>query len=150
MVIDKLENFEHYVSLNPLFAVVADYLKAHDLNQLEVGKISIQGDEVRLNMAETKPKTKADAKLEAHRDYIDIQIPLSGVEVMGYTPTVDCQPQDAVYNEAKDILFYEGLAESYIDVKPGMFAIFFPEDGHAPGVTPTGVKKAIFKVKVKA
>ena len=148
MVIDKMENFGKYVALNPLFDIVADYLKTNDLNALEVGKYTIQGDELRLNIAQTKPKSKEEAKLEAHRDYIDIQIPLSDVEGMGYTPTCDCLPRDAAYNAEKDILFYQGLAESYIDVKPGMFAIFFPEDGHAPGVTPTGVKKAIFKVKV--
>ena len=47
----------------------------------------------------------------------------------------------------KDITFFEGLAETYVTVKPGMFAIFFPQDGHAPGVTPEGVKKVIVKVK---
>ena len=48
----------------------------------------------------------------------------------------------------KDISFYHGLAESYIPVKPGMFAIFFPQDAHAPGVSPDGVKKVIVKVLV--
>lgn len=148
MVIDKLENFEQYVALNPLFAVVARYLKEHDLHQMEAGKTPIQGDEVILNIAVTKPKGKEQAKLEAHRDYIDVQVPLSDTEVMGYTPTADCQPQDAPFDAENDIIFYEGLAENYLEVKPGLFTIFFPEDGHAPGVSPTGLKKAIFKVKV--
>ena len=148
MVIDKLENFEHYVALHPLFAVVARYLKEHDLHQMETGKQMIQGEELFLNLVAAKPKSKEQAKLEAHRDYIDIQLPLSDSEVMGYTPTADCQPQDAPFDVENDIIFYEGLAESYIEVKPGMFAIFFPEDGHAPAITPTGLKKAIFKVKV--
>lgn len=149
MVIDKLENIEQYVALNPLFAVVARYLKEHDLHQMEAGKTPIQGDEVILNIAVTKPKGKEQAKLEAHRDYIDVQIPLSDTEVMGYTPTADCLPQDAPFDAENDIIFYEGLAENYLEVKPGLFTIFFPEDGHAPAVTPTGVKKAIFKVKVR-
>lgn len=54
---------------------------------------------------------------------------------------------DAPYNAEKDITFFEGLAETYITVKPGMFAIFFPQDGHAPGISPDGVKKVIVKVK---
>ena len=78
---------------------------------------------------------------------IDIQIPLSGTEIMGYTAAKDCIPADAPYNAEKDITFFEGLAETYITVKPGMFAIFFPQDGHAPGITPEGVKKVIVKVK---
>ena len=51
------------------------------------------------------------------------------------------------YSAEKDITFFEGLAETYIAVKPGMFAIFFPQDGHAPGISPDGVKKVIVKVK---
>ena len=54
----------------------------------------------------TKPKTKEDAKLETHRDFIDIQIPLSGTEIMGYTAAKDCVPADAPYNAEKDITFF--------------------------------------------
>ena len=42
MIIDKLENLGKYVSLNPLFADVVDFLKDHDLNSMEVGKYPIK------------------------------------------------------------------------------------------------------------
>lgn len=147
MVIDKLENIEKYASLNPLFAQAIEFLKSHDLMNLEIGKTELKGKDLLVNVAQTNPKTKEQAKLETHRDFIDIQIPLSGTEIMGYTPASCCQPADAPYNTEKDITFFEGPAESYIEVKPGMFAIFFPQDGHAPGITPDGVKKVIVKVK---
>jgi len=147
MVVDTLENLEKYASLNPLFAQAIEYLKSTDLNAIEAGnKVELKGKDLVVNFAQTKPKTKEEAKLETHNKFIDIQIPLSGVEVMGYTPGKDCVPADAAYNAEKDITFFEGLAESYIAVKPGMFAIFFPQDGHAPGITETGVKKVIVKV----
>ncbi|EJX07370.1 hypothetical protein EVA_04526 [gut metagenome] len=114
---------------------------------MEVGKTELNGKDLLVNVAQTKPKTQDQAKLETHRDFIDIQIPVSGTELMGYTPADACQPTDAPYNTEKDITFFEGRAESYIEVKPGMFAIFFPQDGHAPGITPDGVKKVILKVK---
>lgn len=147
MVIDRLENIEKYVSLNHLFAQAIDFLKKNDLNALEVGKTELIEEELIVNVAQTKPKTKEEAKLETHIEFIDIQVPLSGTETMGYTPAKDCMPANAPYNAEKDITFFEGLAESYIDIKPGMFAIFFPQDGHAPGITPDGVKKVIIKVK---
>lgn len=147
MVIDRLENLEKYASLNPLFAQAIDFLKSNDLNALEIGKIELIGKDLYVNVAQTKPKAKEEAKLEAHIDFIDIQVPLTGTEIMGYTPVKDCGPADAPYNAEKDIIFFEGLAESYIAVNPGMFAIFFPQDGHAPGITPDGVKKVIVKVK---
>ena len=144
MVLDTLDNLEKYASLNPLFAQAIDYLKNTDLNALEVGKVKLQGDDLVVNVAQTSPKGKEAAKLETHNKLIDIQIPLSGNEVMGYT--AGSALPAAEYNAEKDITFFEGLAESYFTVKPGMFAIFFPQDGHAPGITETGVKKIIVKV----
>lgn len=146
MIVDKIENLDKYISLNPLFPQAIEFLKSHDLSVMEVGKTALKGDDLVVNIQQTAPKNKEQAKLETHNKFIDIQIPLSGVEVMGYTPAKDCLPADAVYDQEKDITFFEGLAESYIPVQPGMFAIFFPQDGHAPGVSETGVKKVVVKV----
>ena len=145
MVVDKLENMEKYVSLNPLFADALAFLKATDLNAHELGKMTLKEGELTVNFSQTRPKTKEEAKLETHNNFIDIQIPLSGVELMGYMPRTDLPEEE--YNAEKDITFYKGLSPDYLTVKPGMFAIFFPEDAHAPGVTPDGVKKIIIKVK---
>lgn len=146
MVVDRIENLDKYASLNPLFAKAIEYLKSTDLKAQELGKVKLQGDDLVVNFAQTQPKTKEEAKLETHDQFIDIQLPLSGVEVMGYTPRQDLP--EAPYDADKDISFYQGLAESYIPVKPGMFAIFFPQDAHAPGVSSDGVKKVIVKVLV--
>lgn len=146
MVVDKLENLEKYVSLNPLFAQAVKFLKSTDLDAHEIGKITLKEGELMVNFSQTRPKTKEEAKLETHNQFIDIQIPLSGVEVMGYTPRTDLPEEE--YNAEKDITFYKGLAKDYLTITPGMFAIFFPQDGHAPGVTSDGVKKVIVKVRV--
>lgn len=148
MVIDTLDNLENYASLNPLFTQAIEYLKSVDLNSLEIGKVILKENDLTVAISQTSPKTKEAAKLETHRDFIDIQIPLSGEEMMGYTPAKQCQPANAPYNAEKDITFFEGLAEEYITFKPGMFAIFFPQDGHAPGISATGLKKIVVKVRV--
>ncbi len=147
MIIDKLEHIGNYVSLNPLFAQAVEFLQQHDLQTLEPGKTELKGKDLLVNVTQTRPKTAEEARLETHRDFIDIQIPVSGPEIMGYTPAAGCLPADAPYQAEKDITFYEGKAQSYVRVEPGMFAIFFPQDGHAPGITPDGVKKVIVKVK---
>lgn len=147
MVVDTLENLEKYASLSPLFAQAIAFVRAHDLNAMEVGKTELKGKELVLNIAQTAPKTKEQAKLETHNKFIDIQIPLSGTEIMGYTAGKECHPANAPYSAENDITFFDGPAESYIPVKPGMFAIFFPQDGHAPGISPDGVRKVIIKVR---
>ena len=146
MIVDKLENIEKYVSLNPLFVQAVEFLKSTDLDAHEIGKFVLKENELMVNFAQARPKTMEEAKLETHNDFIDIQIPLSGVEVMGYTPREELPEEE--YNAEKDITFYKGLANDYLTIKPGMFAIFFPQDGHAPGITPEGVKKVIVKVRV--
>ena len=109
MILDTLDNLEKYASLNPLFAQAIEYLKNTDLNALEIGKVKLQGDDLVVNIAQTSPKNKEAAKLETHNKFIDIQIPLSGNEVMGYTAGNDLPT--AEYNAEKDITFFEGLAD---------------------------------------
>ena len=145
MVIDTLENLDKYVSLNPLFKDVLDFIKSNDLNSLEIGKHEIKGSDLFVNVQVAKGKTKEVAVLETHKKMIDIQIPLSAEETYGYTPL--CDLPDAEYNNEKDITKYEGMADTYVTCKPGEFAIFFPQDGHAPCISDAAeIKKAIFKV----
>ena len=145
MVIDNLKNMRDYEALHPLFAKAFDYIEQTDLNALEPGKIVLIENELIVNVNQIPAKTKEEAKLETHNEYIDIQIPLTGVEQMGYTQRADLP--EAEYDAVKDLTLYEGLADDYLTVKPGMFTLFFPSDGHAPGITPTGLKKIIVKVK---
>ena len=91
MVVDKIENLEKYVSLNPLFAQAVEFLKSTDLNAHEIGKVKLQDNDLVVNFAQARAKTKEEAKLETHNRFIDIQIPLDGVELMGYTPRTDLQ-----------------------------------------------------------
>ncbi len=86
MVIDTLDNLEKYVSLNPLFAEVVKFIKENDLSKLEDGKHSIQGGDLFVNIAVAHGKTEEDATIEAHRQMIDIQIPLDTEETYGYSP----------------------------------------------------------------
>jgi YhcH/YjgK/YiaL family protein len=88
------------------------------------------------------------AKMETHKNYIDIQIAIFQDEQMGYTPTLNLtQPRDA-YNDVKDVTFYFDKAETMLQVKKGKFAIFFPEDGHQPGIGEGTWRKVIVKVKL--
>ena len=147
MIIDTLENLKNYASVNPLFAKVIEFIQQNDLNALEVGKHEIVGKDLFVNIQMAKGRTPAAAVIETHNDMIDIQIPLSDDETFGYTPR-EALPK-AEYNAEKDITKYPDLAaESYVTCQPGMMAIFFPQDGHAPCIAGVPeIKKAIFKVK---
>ena len=147
MVIDTLEHLEDYVSLNPLFKDVVDFLKKNNLENLPEGKHEIKGEDLFVNITTVKGKEPADAELEYHKKMIDIQIPLSGAETYGYNPLADLP--EVEFDVANDIAKVPGMpAQSYVTCMPGMFVIFFPQDAHAPCISmESQLKKAIFKVK---
>lgn len=146
MILDTLENFGKYVSLNPLFPKVLEYLQNTDLMAQEPGCVNIDGNKLFVNHNVAKGKTVDQARMETHNAMIDIQIPLSCPEVIGYIPRQYLSR--AEYDATKDITFYQDRPEQYITVHPGEFVIFFPEDGHAPCISPVPeYKKVIFKIK---
>jgi len=147
MIIDTIDNLKKYVGINPLFADVVEFIKNNDLNTLEAGKHFIKDKDLFVNIQMAKGRTPDAATLETHINMIDIQIPLDGEETFGYTPLEELPK--AEYNAEKDITKYEGMAQSFVTCRPGMMGIFFPQDGHAPCISPNPeIKKAIFKVKV--
>lgn len=147
MIIDTINNLCKYVGMNPLFADVVAFLDENDLNTLGAGKHFIKDKDLFVNIQGAKGRSQEEAVLETHVKMIDIQIPLDGEETFGYTPLCDLPPFE--YNAEKDITKYGDIqAQTYVTVKPGQMAIFFPQDGHAPCITDKAeIRKAIFKVK---
>lgn len=146
MIVDTINNLEKYVSVNPLFADVVEFLKNNDLMALEEGKHFIKDKDLFVNITTATGKTKEAAAFETHRRMLDIQIPLDAPETYGYIPLEDMP--EAEYNEEKDVTKYKDVAaETYVNCKPGEFAIFFPQDGHQPCIGEGQIRKAIFKVK---
>ncbi len=146
MIVDTLDKLVLYKGINPLFEHVVEFIKNNDLDKLAPGKHQIKGDDLFVNITTAKGKMPNEAVLETHKKMIDIQIPLSCAETYGYTPL--CNLPESKYDEAKDITKIPDLAaDSYVTCNPGMFAIFFPQDGHAPCISgEQEIKKAIFKV----
>ena len=146
MIIDSLTKLKDYVSLNPLFQDVVDFISNIDLNKQNQGIVKIKGDDLYANFTVAEGKTKDQAKLETHDKMIDIQIPIGTNETMGYIPRDKLSV--SMYDSQKDITFYNETPENYINVNVGEFVIFFPQDAHAPCIShEKKIQKVIFKVK---
>ncbi|MEQ1629045.1 MAG: YhcH/YjgK/YiaL family protein, partial [Gallionella sp.] len=115
-----------------------------DLNALTPGVHQIIDKQLFVIVEEANGRTRAEAKLEAHRKYIDIQLVLEGVDEMGWKALADChQPLD-VHNAERDIRFFADEAATWISTPADHFCIFFPEDAHAPLVSSGPIRKVIF------
>ena len=149
MILDSLKNIKDYSALSPYFAKAIEFIQNCDLASLPLGRNEIYGDAVFANVMEVKPKTRTEAMLEVHRNYIDIQIPITASEVMGYTPLTELPEPD--YDDAADAALYPAgmSAREYFNVNTDEFVIFLPQDGHAPAITPVAMKKIVIKVAIK-
>lgn len=147
MILDSLKNAEEYYSCHPLFKEAFEYLKSIDFSTIEVGKVELKGKELFVMVSDSKMKAASDAKLEVHNQYIDIQMPISGPETFGWKSRSELTQESAPFNEEKDIQFFGDKALSFFNLTPGNFAIFFPEDGHAPCIGEDVVKKVVVKIK---
>jgi len=149
MIFDKIENSALYENISPLIKKAFEYLKQTDFSKLEIGKHIVDGDDLYAMVQEYDTKDNADAKLEAHRKYIDVQYIISGEELIGVKPLINQEPCKQ-YDAENDYALYDDTC-SFIKVTLGQFAVLFPEDLHKPGikvVAAAKVKKVVMKVRV--
>jgi len=148
MITAHLNDFHRYISLHPLFAKVEKALKEFPFDK-PGERIYIKGEKLFAIPALDNAKLKENAPLEAHNRYIDIQVCLEGNETMGWRSRSNCQSPKSEFNNEKDIIFFHDKPTSYFSVPAGSFAIFFPEDSHAPLIGEGTIRKVIFKVEVE-
>jgi len=163
MIIDSIENWEHYTGLGAGIARGLEWLSSGKLDSLPEGKHELEGEKLYASVQHYFPKSPDEGRWEAHRNYVDIQYLVKGNEVMGYCPVAKLR-EVGEYDERKDVVFFDRGLEVGINLKVErkMFTIFFPHDAHMPMLslqalrnsTPAGlraselVKKIVLKVAV--
>ena len=150
MILDTLSNIDRYASLHPLFPQAIAFIRSTDLNALSVGIHPIIGEQLLLIVEEAQGRSRAEAELECHRKYIDIQLVLKGIDEMGWKPLADCHRPVSDYSAERDIQFFSDAADAWISTPANAYCIFFPQDAHAPLVSTGKIRKVIFKIAVDA
>ncbi|AJA48776.1 hypothetical protein CPAST_c27090 [Clostridium pasteurianum DSM 525 = ATCC 6013] len=127
-----------------------NYLKNNDFLNMKAGVYEIEGNDIFAQVIDATTKEKNDAKPEVHKKYIDVQFSVEGKEKIGFARDTGNNKITEDLLDEKDIKFYEN-AENEIDLimKPGNFAVLFPNDVHRPACsvgTPESIRKVIVKV----
>ena len=106
-------------------------------------------DGVYAMVQEYTTRQEQSPRFENHSAYIDVQILVSGTETV-LAGAADVARLTEAYTP--DAEFYAAPEATHeISLRPGVFAVFFPGDAHAPGLaagTPTAVKKIVGKIPV--
>ena len=153
MIVDNLDQAATYaVVYGPAWRLAFEFLQT--LNpQTPDGEYPLRGEEVSARVMTYPTRPLDQAVLEAHRRYIDIQMVLSGAEIMRVFPVAGLVVRDP-YDAARDVSFYQAPVECPVRLAmgPGRFAVFFPQDAHMPclmaGAAVQTVKKVVIKLAV--
>ena len=149
MIVDRLTNVDTLTALRPELKRACEYLRTNDLRAIAVGRHDIDGERLFALVQEYTTRAMAECVWESHRRYIDVQHLVFGEERFGYANLVHARERDP-YDGARDVAFYEPGTD-FITLRPGMLAIFGPEDVHAPcgaAGEPVLVRKVVVKVRV--
>ena len=147
MILDTLDRLECYGNISPLMGKVIDFFRKTDIAKLTPGRIVLQGDDLFVNVNRQDAQTRDEVPIEAHKEYIDIQVPISSDEEMGFVSAAYLPNPSVSYSAEKDVAFYPGMCDTYLNVKQGMFTVFFPGEGHAPAITKDGILKIVVKIR---
>lgn len=149
MIIDTVENAVKYYSVHPLFEKAFEFIHATELANAPDGRSDIaEGLKAIFSNAPGKTKEASLAKFECHDKNIDIQLCIHGIETIGWKPREKSVLPNGNYNEEKDVRFFSDEPDSFFQLRNGQFAIFFPEDVHAPMIGDGVIKKLVIKVKI--
>jgi len=151
----------------PHFATALDFLKAvldgsHEaartIRELQPGKVERvnvagpEGSDVYALLQYATTKARAEQQAESHREYADVQAVIAGDEILEVMP-LDGLEATMEHDPARDVRLYKMPAEgSRLILRPGLAAVLFPADGHAPLQAPDGTpapsRRIVVKVRV--
>ena len=149
MIYDKIDNLGIYAGISEDIRLGLEWLR--DVNpDIEKGVYELS-PRVKAIVSEYTTKEVNENGYEAHLKFIDIQYLLKGTEKNCCLPIEKLQETKA-YCEEKDAAFYTAniLAQEMI-IGDGYFAIYYPHDGHMPGLSvdkQEKVKKVVVKVEI--
>ncbi|MCA9128580.1 MAG: YhcH/YjgK/YiaL family protein [Planctomycetales bacterium] len=125
-----------------------EFLQRQGLASLEDGRHDIDGDDLFAIVAREHGRGQAASPLEYHRKFVDIQYVIAGVDLIGWLPTNCCQRKRGEFDEGKDLGFFHDRPATWLNIQPGTFAVFFPEDAHAPLASNVPIHKVVVKARL--
>lgn len=139
--------------LSPKMKEIIGLLVEKDFRSMKEGKHLIEEDRLFISIEDTTTRDISTIKAEAHKNYADIHMLVSGEERFGVAIESSRNTLSVEYNPENDLMFYDEVEdEKFIDMREGDFIVVFPEDIHRPRIAidkPVKVRKAIVKIHME-
>lgn len=149
MIIGEIDHLAQISIGNELLSEALKWVAEHDKDNFEKGTTFIRDDKrIKVNAEIVAMLPQGKQMLEAHRQFIDIHVPISSEETIGWSSLKHLRNITQEYDSEKDIEFYGDEPQSFLTVYPGQCVIFFPEDAHAPNIGVGRHKKLCIKIAI--
>lgn len=148
MILCNINDLNRMENIHPLFKTLFDYIQTHNLLNMPLGRIELQGDDLFINNSEPECVTAEEQVLEIHRRYIDLHVLLEGTETIGWKALEEVEHISTPYNDEKDFELSGDRPTTYVTLHPGQCLFAFPEDPHAPIIGQGKIRKAIGKIRI--
>ena len=150
MILDSLDNIDTYKNFSNDIYLGLKYLKNLS-SDVDLG-VYVLSDKVKVIVDEYKTIEQFKDGYESHKNVIDIQYPIIGVEKILWSP-INNMDINIPYNSKKDTTYFKSPSKQGLDVVIGnnIFVIMFPHDGHSPQhyiVSSEKIKKVTVKVSL--
>ena len=146
MIIDRIEEQERYYALHKDMELAFAFLA--EAPDLEPGRYELENG-LFATVSEGDTRQLDTVNLEAHRNYIDLQYCIAGGERMAWAHVQELNLVEE--DKEHDNYFYAGKSTA-MSIRPGMFYIMFPSDGHKAACHqefPKHYRKVVVKIPVK-
>ena len=117
--------------------------------QTPLGTHELDGPTLHASVQEYTSQARELCRFESHREHIDIQYTISGIETIDWIDREALQPDGPFGN---DVQFWHPSGDyTPLTQAAGRFSIFFPSDAHRPKVAHGGaapIRKVVIKIPV--
>jgi biofilm protein TabA len=153
MIAAKLTDWRLHFS-GPVWAEAFEFLEKLPTDSPDnEGLVPIDGDTLLYRVMSYPTRGPEDTTVEAHEQYIDIQMSLEGAEAIDWF-TRDGLTLHTAYDEENDYLLFDrpDHVTGTVYNRPGYFSVFYPGDGHTAqqlvGAEVENVRKVVIKVRL--
>lgn len=126
------------------FAV--NYLKDLAISEADAGRKVVVNENFFYTVQSYVTKSEAECKLESHRKYVDIQIIVTGEELMDLADVSRLTVQEP-YHPEKDVMTWnipQRMARTTL--KPGDCIVLYPENAHRGAIAKGDVSQEVIKI----
>ena len=149
MIHDRFENVDKYFPEGTLLRRAVDFAK-EKAAALADGDHWLEDGVLKASLQSHSTSPAEERLFERHKDFIDVQVMIKGMERHDVTQTSDLVP-NMEYDKERDLIkFHNPERFSTVILEPGYFVIYFPQDAHRPNCAvyePERVRKVCMKVK---